>query len=706
MSDREYLNVADIFGENVFNDSVMQARLPKKVYKKLHEVMEEGRELDLETADVVAHEMKEWAIEKGATHYTHWFQPLTGVTAEKHDSFITAPMENGKVLMSFSGKELIKGESDASSFPSGGLRATFEARGYTAWDCTSPAFVRQDAAGATLCIPTAFCSYTGEALDQKTPLLRSMEAINEQALRLLRLFGNTTSKRVTPSVGPEQEYFLVDREKYLHRKDLIFTGRTLFGAMPPKGQEMDDHYFGSIRERIAAYMKDVNVELWKLGVSAKTQHNEAAPAQHELAPIYAPANIAVDHNQLIMETLKKVAGRHGLHCLLHEKPFAGVNGSGKHDNWSITTDDGINLLDPGKTPHDNIQFLLVLTCILKAVDTHADLLREAAADVGNDHRLGANEAPPAIISVFLGEQLQDVLTQLINTGSATHSIKGQKLETGVKAIPDFMMDAADRNRTSPFAFTGNKFEFRMVGSMDSVAQPNVVLNTIVAEAFAEACEELEKAENFDLAVHDLIKKYATEHERIVFNGDGYSEEWVEEAKRRGLPNMKTMVDAIPALNTPKAVALFEKFGVFNKSELDSRVEIEYELYAKEINIEARAMIDIATKQIIPAVIRYTTVLAKSINEVKAACGADVSVQTDILMEVSKLLAETKHALVHLEEVSAVAAKMSQGREQAVYYRDEVTSAMVDLRTPVDKLEMLVDKEMWPMPSYGDLIFEV
>ena len=557
-----------------------------------------------------------------------------------------------------------------------------------------------------LCIPTAFCSYTGEALDQKTPLLRSMEAINEQALRLIRLFGNTTSKRVTPSVGPEQEYFLVDREKYLQRKDLIFTGRTLFGAMPPKGQEMDDHYFGSIRERIAAYMKDVNVELWKLGVSAKTQHNEAAPAQHELAPIYAPANIAVDHNQLIMETLKKVAGRHGLQCLLHEKPFAGVNGSGKHDNWSITTDDGINLLDPGKTPHENIQFLLVLTCILKAVDTHADLLREAAADVGNDHRLGANEAPPAIISVFLGEQLQDVLTQLISTGSATHSLSGQKLETGVKAIPDFMMDAADRNRTSPFAFTGNKFEFRMVGSQDSVAQPNVVLNTIVAEAFAEACDELEKAEDFDMAVHDLIKKYATNHERIVFNGDGYSEEWVKEAERRGLPNMKTMVDAIPALNTPKAVALFEKFGVFTKAELDSRVEIEYELYAKEINIEAKAMIDIATKQIIPAVIRYTTVLAKSINEVRMACDADVSAQTDILKEVSELLAETKGALGKLEKVTATASKMKQGREQAVYYRDEVTSAMTALRTPVDKLEMLVDKSMWPMPSYGDLIFEV
>ena len=702
----ETINVAEIFGEYVFNDAAMQERLPKKVYKKLHEVMEEGQELDLETADVVAHEMKEWAIEKGATHYTHWFQPLTGVTAEKHDSFITAPMENGKVLMSFSGKELIKGESDASSFPSGGLRATFEARGYTAWDCTSPAFVKKDAAGATLCIPTAFCSYTGEALDQKTPLLRSMEAINTQALRLLRLFGNTTSKQVIPSVGPEQEYFLVDREKYLQRKDLIFTGRTLFGAMPPKGQEMDDHYFGSIRERISAYMKDVNEELWKLGVSAKTQHNEAAPAQHELAPIYAKCNIAVDHNQLIMETLKKVAYRHNLQCLLHEKPFAGVNGSGKHDNWSLTTDDGINLLDPGKTPHENIQFLLVLTCILKAVDTHADLLRESAADVGNDHRLGANEAPPAIISVYLGDQLQDVLTQLISTGAATRSISGQRLETGVKTLPDFMKDATDRNRTSPFAFTGNKFEFRMVGSQDSVAQPNVVLNTIVAEAFAEACDVLENAADFDLAVHDLIKKYATEHERIVFNGNGYSEEWVEEAERRGLPNFKSMVDAIPSLNTEKSVALFEKFGVFTKAELDSRVEIEYETYAKEINIEARAMIDIATKQIIPAVIKYTTVLAQSIIAVKDACNADVSVQTEILTEVSDLLADTKAALSKLEEVAEIASSMKEGREQAVYYKDEVMTAMTALRTPVDKLEMLVDKSMWPMPSYGDLIFEV
>lgn len=702
----EYFNVSDIFGENVFNDSVMQERLPKKVYKKLREVVEEGKEFDLETADVVAHEMKEWAIEKGATHYSHWFQPLTGVTAEKHDSFITAPKSNGKVLMSFSGKELIKGEPDASSFPSGGLRATFEARGYTAWDCTSPAFVRQDAAGATLCIPTAFCSYTGEALDQKTPLLRSMEAINEQSLRLIRLFGNKTSKRVTASVGPEQEYFLVDRKKYAKRKDLIFTGRTLFGAMPPKGQEMEDHYFGAIRERVASYMKDVNKELWKLGVSAKTQHNEVAPAQHELAPIYAEANIAVDHNQLIMETLKKVAERHGLMCLLHEKPFAGVNGSGKHDNWSLVTDDGINLLEPGKTPHENIQFLLVLTCVLKAVDKHAQLLRESAADVGNDHRLGANEAPPAIISVFLGEQLQDVLSQLISTGEATRSLKGEVLQTGVKTLPDFMKDATDRNRTSPFAFTGNKFEFRMVGSNDSVAAPNVVLNTIVAEAFSDVCDVLEKTDDFEMAVHDLIKEQATEHQRIVFNGNGYSKEWVIEAQKRGLPNITSMVDAIPALTNETSVAVFEKFNVFTEAELESRVEILYENYAKEINIEARTMIDMAGKQIIPAVIKYATSLAESINAVKSACDADVSVQTELLMETSDLLSEAKTALSKLTEAAEKASAMKEGRAQAVFYRDTVKAAMDELRAPVDKLEMIVEKDMWPMPSYGDLLFEV
>ena len=701
----EAINVAKIFGEDVFNDTVMQERLPKKVYKDLKKTIEEGKELDLATADVIAHEMKEWAIEKGATHYTHWFQPLTGVTAEKHDSFISAPLPNGKVLMSFSGKELIKGEPDASSFPSGGLRATFEARGYTAWDCTSPAFVRHDAAGATLCIPTAFCSYKGEALDQKTPLLRSMQAINEQSLRLLRLFGNTTSKKVTPSVGPEQEYFLVDADKFLQRKDLIYTGRTLFGAMPPKGQELDDHYFGTIRQRIAGFMKDVNEELWKVGVTSKTQHNEVAPAQHELAPIYAECNVALDHNHIVMQTLKRVACQHGMKCLLHEKPFAGVNGSGKHDNWSLTTDDGKNLLEPGKTPHENIQFLLVLTCILKAVDKHADLLRESAADPGNDHRLGANEAPPAIISVFLGEQLEDVLEQLISTGEATHSLKGGKLQTGVDTLPDLAKDATDRNRTSPFAFTGNKFEFRMVGSRDSIAGPNVVLNTIVAEAFSEACDVLEKADNFDEAVHDLIKKYATEHQRVVFNGNGYSDAWVAEAEKRGLPNIRSMVEAIPALTTEKAVSMFEKFKVFTKAELESRAEIKFESYAKAINIEARTMIDMASKQIIPAIIKYTKDLADTVVTVKEA-GADASVQADLLAEVSGLLTETKKALEALKVVTDQAAAMEEGEDQARFYHFDVVPAMEALRAPVDKLEMIVDKEAWPMPSYGDLIFEV
>lgn len=698
------VNVAKIFGEDVFNDTVMQERLPKKVYRDLKKMIQEGKELDLATADVIAHEMKEWAIEKGATHYSHWFQPLTGVTAEKHDSFISAPMENGKVLMSFSGKELIKGEPDASSFPSGGLRATFEARGYTAWDCTSPAFVRHDAAGATLCIPTAFCSYTGEALDQKTPLLRSMQAINEQSLRLLRLFGNTTAKKVTPSVGPEQEYFLVDAEKFIQRKDLIYTGRTLFGAMPPKGQELDDHYFGTIRQRIAGFMKDVNEELWRVGVSAKTQHNEAAPAQHELAPIYAECNVAVDHNHLVMQTLKRVAGRHGMKCLLHEKPFAGVNGSGKHNNWSLTTDEGKNLLNPGKAPHENIQFLLVLTCILKAVDEHADLLRESASDPGNDHRLGANEAPPAIISVFLGEQLEDVIEQLISTGEATHSLKEGALETGVDTLPDVKKDATDRNRTSPFAFTGNKFEFRMVGSRDSIAAPNVVLNTIAAQAFSEACDCLEKAKDFDMAVHDLIKKYASEHQRIVFNGNGYSEEWVEEAKRRGLPNIKTMVDAIPVLTETKTVELFERFGVFTRAELESRAEIQYETYAKAINIEARSMIDIASKHIIPAVLQYTTALATSVNQIRQACGeANISVQIDLLKECSSLLAATKAALRKLTEVTDDSQGKKEGRERAVYFQNVVVPAMEALRQPVDKLEMLVAKDMWPMPSYLSLI---
>ena len=701
------INVAEIFGKNVFNDTAMKERLPKSVYKKLKQTIEDGAELDPSIADVVAHAMKDWAIERGATHYSHWFQPLTGVTAEKHDAFISVPDAAGRVIMEFSGKELIKGEPDASSFPSGGLRSTFEARGYTTWDCTSPAFLREDTWGVTLYIPTAFCSYRGEALDKKTPLLRSMQAINEQSLRIIRLFGNTTSKRVIPYVGPEQEYFLIDKEKYLQRKDLIYANRTLFGAMPPKGQEMDDHYFGSIRPRVGAFMKEVNEEMWRLGVCAKTQHNEAAPAQHELAPVYTQVNVAVDHNQMVMEALKRIAGHHGLTCLLHEKPFAGINGSGKHNNWSLTTDDGINLMNPGETPHENIQFLLVLACIMKAVDIHADLLRESTAVPGNDHRLGAAEAPPAIISIFLGEQLEDVIDQLCSTGSAAHSIQGGVLKTGVTTLPDFAKDATDRNRTSPFAFTGNKFEFRMVGSSDSVSSPNVVLNTIVAEAFKQAADQLEKAEDFDMAVHDMIKELFAKHRRIIFSGNGYSDEWVEEAERRGLPNLKSGIDSVSALITEQAVHLFEKFSVYTKAELESRAEIEYESYAKTINIEAKTMIDMAGKQIVPAVVAYTTQLAKSLSAVRDACPeADVSVQKELILETSDLLSEVKVALAALEEKAGIAAGISNSKERAYYCLENVTTAMKALRIPVDKLEMIVDKELWPFPSYGDLIFEV
>ncbi len=698
--------ITEIFGANVFNDEAMQVYLPKAVFKKLKKTIEDGLELDNDIADSVAHGMKEWAIDRGATHYTHWFQPLTGVTAEKHDSFISAP-KNGKVIMEFSAKELTKGESDASSFPSGGLRATFEARGYTAWDCTSPAFLKKDSLGVTLYIPTAFCSYRGEALDKKTPLLRSMQAINTQALRILRLFGNTTSHRVVPSVGAEQEYFIVDRDKYLKRKDLIYTGRTLFGAMPPKGQELEDHYFGSIRERIAAYMNDINHELWMLGVPAKTQHNEVAPAQHELAPVYEQVNVAVDHNQVTMETMKKVAGRHGLTCLLNEKPFAGVNGSGKHNNWSLTSDDGINMLNPGDTPHENIQFLLVLACILKAVDRHADLLRESAACVGNDHRLGADEAPPAIISVFLGDQLEDVIDQLCSTGEATHSIQGSKLRTGVTTLPNFDTDATDRNRTSPFAFTNNKFEFRMVGSSDSIASPNIVLNTIVAESFKEAADVLEVAEDFEEAVHDMIKKLFSSHRRIIFNGNGYSKEWVEEAKMRGLSNLPSMIDTIPALVSESSIKLFESFEVFTRKELESRMEIEYEAYSKAINIEAKAMIDIAGKSIIPAVIRYTTRLADSIIKLKTAM-VDIEpyAQSSILIDVNEHLKSAKLALENLIKLMDDAGEIAEADKHAGYMRKVIVPAMEELRKPIDELEMIVDKDLWPMPSYGDLLFEV
>ena len=701
----EKVNIPDIFAEDVFTDAVMQQRLPKSIYKQFKKSIEEGKDLDLATADVIANEIREWAIGKGATHFAHLFQPLTGVTAEKQDSFITAPKADGSVLTAFSGKELIKGEPDGSSFPSGGLRATFEARGYTVWDTTSPVFVRHDAAGTTLLIPTAFYSYNGEALDQKAPLLRSMQVISDSSIKLLRLFGNTSASRVAPSVGAEQEYFLVDEETFLKRKDLIYAGRTLFGAAAPKGQELDDHYFGTIRQRVAGFMKDVNEELWKAGVTSKTQHNEVAPAQHEIAPIYANANVAVDQNQVVMQTLKRIACRHDMKCLLHEKPFAGVNGSGKHNNWSLVTDKGENLLEPGSRPHENKQFLLVLACIIKAVDKYAGLLRESAADPGNDHRLGANEAPPAIISIFLGSQLEDIMDQYVASGSAATSIKGGVLATGSSALRDISKDATDRNRTSPFAFTGNKFEFRMVGSRDSIASPNIVLNTIVAEAFDDASERLAQAEDFDAAVDALIAEYAKEHKRIIFNGDGYSDEWVLEAEKRGLPNLKNMVDATEVLGEADVVALFNKYGVLTPTELKAREEVKYENYSKVINIEALTMIDMATKQIIPAVIKYTKSLADTVLAVKAA-GCDADVQAGILAQVSDLLKEAKAALSELEKVAAEAAQQEEGKVQARFFNEVVFKAMDALRAPVDKLEMIVDKEAWPMPSYGDLLFEV
>jgi len=699
-------DIKDIFGANVFGDAEMKARLPKSAYKKMKAAIEIGADLDPEVADIVAHEMKEWALEMGATHYTHWFQPLTGFTAEKHDAFID-PQKDGSTLLRFSGKELIRGEPDASSFPSGGLRATFEARGYTAWDCTSPAFIKETPSASILCIPTAFCSYKGEALDKKTPLLRSMQALEIQALRILRLFGDTETKHVETSVGAEQEYFLIDEEKFLKRKDLIFTGRTLFGAMPPKGQELDDHYFGVIPERILAFMSEFNKELWKLGISAKTQHNEVAPAQHELAPIYDQNNIATDHNQLVMETAQRVAEQQGLRCLLHEKPFAGINGSGKHNNWSICTDSGKNLMDPGKTPHQNIQFLLFLAAVIRAVDEYAPLLRLSASTPGNDHRLGAHEAPPAIISIFLGEQIQDVVEQFIRAGEATSSIKGEEYISGVQVLPHFRMDATDRNRTSPFAFTGNKFEFRMVSSMQSIADPNTVLNTIVAEVLSDMADKLEAAEDFHESVHDLIKNTIASHSRIIFNGDGYSDDWVREAARRGLPNISCMVDAIPALTEEKSVRLFEKHGVFNLSELESRAEVLYESYSKTVHIEALTMIDMAKKQIVPATIAYQTGLANSVNAIRTACpGVDTSVQESLLSDISINLKAMYKALARLEEQTLIAESMEEGENQSHYYHDVVTVSMEALRAPADRLEMLVAKSAWPFPSYGDMIFEV
>lgn len=688
----EAFNVADIFGEDVFNDTVMQERLPKKVYKDLKQTIEEGKELDSATADVIAHEMKEWAIEKGATHYTHWFQPLTGVTAEKHDSFISAPLENGKVLMSFSGKELIKGEPDASSFPSGGLRATFEARGYTAWDCTSPAFVRHDAAGATLCIPTAFCSYTGEALDQKTPLLRSMEAIGEQSLRLIRHFGNTTSRKVTPMVGAEQEYFLVDAEKFMQRKDLIYTGRTLFGAMPPKGQELDDHYFGTIRQRIAAFMRDVNVELWKVGVTSKTQHNEVAPAQHELAPIYAKANVAVDHNHLVMQTMKRVAGQHGMKCLFHEKPFAGVNGSGKHNNWSISYGNK-NLLDPGSDPQQNAIFLTVLTAIIEAVDKHSDLLRNSVASAGNDHRLGANEAPPAIISIFLGAQLNEVIENMIN-GSSGCGKRNDTLKIGVDTLPVLPRDATDRNRTSPFAFTGNKFEFRAPGSAQSCAGPMMTLNTIVAEALDSLAEELSSfaPETFLPQLQETLKRRISEHKRIIFNGDNYSEEWVKEAERRGLPNLKNTMTALHTLVNEKNVALFEKYGVFSRRELESRFEIFLEEYHRRIRIEGRLSWEMAATIILPAL---RNEYGQTVAALSRALEAKRTNGTAALQKLADKLGDALDSIV--SDLDTLETALTSCHE-------DILAAMSRLRTSVDAAETLVNDRSWPLPKYREMLF--
>ena len=698
--------IEDVFGTKVFNDDVMQEYLPKKTYAQLRDTIENGEELAPEVANVVAHAMKEWALKNGATHYTHWFQPMTGVTAEKHDSFLS-PESNAHAVLEFSGKELIKGEPDASSFPSGGLRATFEARGYTAWDCTSPAFLREDAIGTVLCIPTAFCSYTGEALDKKTPLLRSMEAISKQAVRVLNLLGDEDVTNVKCSVGPEQEYFLIDREQFLQRDDLIFNGRTLFGHMPPKGQELDDHYFGTIRERQAAFMRELNDELWKLGILSKTQHNEVAPAQHEMAPIYSTANIATDHNQLVMETMKKVARRHNFECLLHEKPFAGVNGSGKHDNWSLVTNTGKNLLSPGKTPYDNKQFLLFLSAVIAAVDDNAALLRMSASNPGNDHRLGANEAPPAIISIFLGEQLEDIVEQILQNGTATHSNKGERMDIGVHTIPPIKKDATDRNRTSPFAFTGNKFEFRMVASSMSIAGANTVLNATVADVLQSMADRMEKTDDLDKTVDEIIYETLKEHQKVIFNGNGYSDEWIAEAEKRGLPNVKTMVDATASLLYPKTIEMFERQHVYTKTELESRAEINYEAYAKAINIEAKTMIHMASKEYIPAIISYVTSLGDSINSISAACAeADLSVQKDLLTTCSSLLAKAQTALYALKDADKKANAMEEGKEQAEFFRDTVFTAMADLRAPIDELEMIVDKEYWPVPSYGDMLFEV
>ena len=693
--------VSDYFGSLVFDDRVMKATLSSDVYQSLRKTIDQGERLDSKVADAVAQAMKDWAVEHGATHFTHWFQPMTGITAEKHDSFI-APSPDGRVIMEFSGDELIKGEPDASSFPSGGLRATFEARGYTAWDPTSYAFIK----GKTLCIPTAFCSYGGEALDKKTPLLRSMEALNKQAVRILHLFGKDDVKCVKPSVGPEQEYFLVDKEMYLKRKDLIFTGRTLFGAKPPKGQELDDHYFGAIKPRVEAYMADLNEELWKLGVLAKTEHNEVAPAQHELAPIYSSVNVATDHNQLTMEVMQKVADRHGLVCLLHEKPFAGVNGSGKHNNWSIATDTGINLLSPGATPHDNAQFLVFLCAIIKAVDDYQDLLRMSVATAGNDHRLGANEAPPAVVSIFLGDELTEVLESIEGDKPYAGAERSQ-LKLGVHVLPRFTRDTTDRNRTSPFAFTGNKFEFRMLGSSNSIACANIMLNTSVAESLRVFADELEKADDFDAVLHDMIKKCITDHKRIIFNGNGYDDSWIKEAtEKRGLLNLRTTPDCMPVVLEKKNVDLLTKHKVMSEAEIKSRYEIMMENYCKTVTIEAHTMVDMARKEIMPAIESYVADLAAAAKAKKDAVGADCSYEAKRITRLSDLLSQIDDAVDDLDSALVKLSMSGDITAQANFIRDEIIPKMSLVRVPADEAETLTAEKYWPFPTYGDLLFGV
>ncbi len=694
-------NLTKIFGSDVFTDEVMRERLPKATYKQLQCFMETGEQMSYEVADVVANAMKDWAVEKGATHYTHWFQPMTGITAEKHDSFIN-PQEIGKILLSFSGKELVQGEPDASSFPNGGLRQTAEARGYTAWDCTSPAFVKDD----TLYIPTAFCSYTGFALDKKTPLLRSMDALSKQAMRILKVFGNTTATKVTSYVGPEQEYFLVDKALYEKRKDLLFTGRTLFGAPSPKGQEMDDQYFGSLKDRISAFMKEFDETLWKLGVTSTTKHNEVAPAQHEMAPVYSTTNIATDHNQLVMDTAKKVALKHGLVCLIHEKPFAGVNGSGKHNNWSMGTDDGVNLIDPGETPHENAQFMTFLSAVIKAVDEYADILRASAASPGNDHRLGANEAPPAIISIFLGDLLYKVM-ESVATGKSLTGTDNGVIKIGASTLPHLPKDSTDRNRTSPFAFTGNKFEFRMVGSSQSISGPNFVINTIVAKTLEGIADKLENASDLDKAVQEFVKSVWEENGKVIFNGNNYSDEWVQEAAKRGLPNISNTVDAVQVMTSDKNVELFESQGVLSAEEVHSRQEVLLEHYVNTINIEAMATLEIANREILPAGMKFAAQLAKGINSIAATgVSADTSAQADLLTEMSSLTAALKTKIKELSAVLDKASSIEDIADMAASYRDDVFTKMGELREVADTMEVICDEEIWPLPTYGDLLFKV